>query len=1127
MTPAAIDGSASLRSASARDSNNSGRRMFRYRIISRICACPFARSITTDFFQSKEKILMRAITLLILATALLLSVSAIAQQDVISTPIGGGPNDMPAIDANLNAPAMVAFDSAGNYYIAAFSQNRVFKVNTSGELTVFAGNGLPGYAGDGVSGGAPNAMLNGPFGVAVDSSGDVYIADQSNFVIRKVDTSNTITTFAGTQGTCGGSIGTFCYPGGLATDSLGNLFVADTYDCQVKKIVLASSTVSVYAGNGTCAYSGDGGTATAAELNYPVNVAADGSGNLFIADTNNYVIREVVKSTLHIKTVAGDNTYGYGGDGGPALSAQLSSVDGITVNSGGTSVTIADTNNVRIRQFTVGGNINTVAGDGGTGFCGDGVLATASCLYYPEGVTLAPSGMLYVSDSNNERIRAFTVGGDINTVAGDGSVSVATVVNGVPPTGVTFYYPWGVYEDPSGNVYIADQYDQMVRELVSLSDVVNTFAGTGTAGYNGDNQAATSAELNYPTGVARDSSGNIYIVDANNCAIREVNTAGTITTFAGTETCGYSGDGGAASSAELYYPEGVYIDGKNNVFISDTYNHVVREVTGGIINTIAGIPGELGYAGDGGPATSARLYYPSAVAEDGAGNIYIADSYNHRIRQVNASTGNINTVAGNGACAFSGDGVAIENSLCYPQGIWADANGNFFIADSGNDRMRWVNAAGLMTTFAGNGNNGYNGDGGLATSAELSSPTGIWEDLSGNFLIADESNYRIRGVTAFAALNASSGSLTFPLESVGTTSPAQRVILSSVGPLTISNISISGSFTESDDCPSSLPNTSTCTMYVYFSPKASGVSSGTVTINTNGFFSSTSTIALSGTGTAISLTGAPVNFGNQLKNTTSTTKNVTVKNNGGTAISMGTITLDETTDFAIASNNCPASGQNLAAHGSCVIGITFTPQTTGPKKGAVIINDNDPASPQIIGLTGTGTSNVALSPSSVTFAVTPVGTISPATKVTLTNNTGVSITLGTPAISFTGPFVSTAATTCANGEVIAAAGTCIIEVAFKPTAVGFASGMLSVADSDVTSPQTVALTGTGGAMRFAPASVNFGSVAKGTQVSSTVTLTNEGTTAVSIYGYDMAGTNSADFTYNAPCGATLAGGASC
>ena len=262
-------------------------------------------------------------TLTLLTTAALLTFTALAQQNIITTAIGGGPNDMPAIDADLYQPVAVAVDSAGNYYFADSSQNRVFKVNTSGILTVVAGSGIPGFAGDGVHGGAPNALLNNPSGVAVDSAGNIYISDTYNGVVRKVDTSNTITTIAGEQGQCSyegnGSPATnypLCNPLGLAVDGSGNLYIADQYNSIVRKLVVSTSTISNYAGTGTSGYSGDGAAATGAELYYPSVVAVDSAGNVYIADSYNYRVREVTISNGHIRTIAGNGTAGYSGDAG-------------------------------------------------------------------------------------------------------------------------------------------------------------------------------------------------------------------------------------------------------------------------------------------------------------------------------------------------------------------------------------------------------------------------------------------------------------------------------------------------------------------------------------------------------------------------------------------------------------------------------------------------------------------------------------------------------------------------------------------------------------------------------------------------------------------------------------------
>jgi sugar lactone lactonase YvrE len=614
--------------------------------------------------------------LFLILTMLALALAAAAQQNVISTLIGGGPNNVPALDADINGPEFVAFDSAGNYYFSAsFTSNRVFKVNTSGTLTVIAGNGLPGYSGDG--GPAAQATLYNPEGVAVDGSGNVYIADYSNQVIRMVNSSGIISTIAGT-GSCtydGDTTGTggdgkpatqhsLCSPYQIALDSSGNLFIADASNYRIRKLVISSDSISTVAGNGTNTACANGVLATNCGFYFPQGIAVDSSGDLFIADTSDYVIREVVASTGKVKTVAGTlGTPGSSGDGALATSATINQVFGLSVDAAGANVWIADYQNQKIREFAVGAKINTVAGYGGAGFCGDSGPATSACLYYPVSPAVDSAGNLYIADSYNQRVRKVDSTQTINTVAGNGSTSQTTLVNGTS-TGITLYNPWGIVGDPSGNIFVANENDHAVQELVISSSLVNIFAGTGTGGYNGDGIPANTAQLNSPAGVARDSAGNIYIADQSNHIIRKVDTAGNISTVAGMPgSAGYFGDGGPATSAQLYYPQGVAVDSSNNLYIADTYNHIIRKVSGGTITTVAGTPQTAGYGGDGSPATSAKLYYPADMKVDSAGNIYITDQYNFRIRKVSAASGNITTVAGNGAGGFSGDGIATQNSL--------------------------------------------------------------------------------------------------------------------------------------------------------------------------------------------------------------------------------------------------------------------------------------------------------------------------------------------------------------------------------------------------------------------------------------------------------------------------------
>lgn len=1078
-------------------------------------------------------------SLLRVFVALLAGLPVLAQQGIISTAIGGGPSAMPAVDADLNGPVAVAVDSAGNYYIASYYQNRVFKVDTGGTLTVLAGNGVPGYSGDGVAGGAASAELNGPNGIAVDGAGNVYVSEYSSCVIRKVDATKTITTIAGTAGLCGfnadGAPATsshVSHPYGLATDTLGNLYIADYSNCRVRKLALASNSISTAAGTGTCSSTGDLGPATIATVHNPAGVATDAAGNIYIADTLGYRIRQVTVATGIINTIAGTGTRGFTGDNGPATGANITEVyQGINANSAGTTVTFMDYGNNRVRQFTVGGNINTIAGKGTGGFCGDNGAALQACFSQAQGLAMTSSGTIYVADTTNDRVRQFTAGGNISTVAGNGDPTLPTAIDGIPPQGVVFNYPWGVSVDSLNNVVVSDQNSYRVRELVEPANVVNLLAGTGSPGDSGDNGQATLALLNKTYGVSRDSLGNIYISDAVNQIIRKVDSGGIIATFAGTPGAfGYTGDGGLATSAKLGNPYGVYVDGKNNVFIADASNHVIRKVTGGVISTFAGNH-TAGYLGDGDPATAAELNSPEGVAGDAAGNIYIADTNNCVIRKVDAVTGKISTVAGNNVCTFTGDGIATVEALNHPDGLTADANGNLFIADTNNHRVRWVDTAGVLTTIGGTGSAGYDGDGARAFTAKLDFPSGVTEDTAGNLLVADQYNLRVRGISAFAALNASASSLAFGLVSMGGASSTPQVVtLSSVGPLTISSIQTSGDFSEFDNCGSSLPNTKTCKVFVVFKPKAAGLRTGTLTIQDNGLFRPSTTISLSGTGSAILITGNPVAFDNQLSKTTSTPKNVTVTNKGTTSITMGSIALTQTTDFAISSNTCPAPGQVLAATASCTIGVVFKPQSTGLKKGAVVINDSDPSTPQVVGLSGTGISNVSFTPSTVAFATQPVGTTSTSRKIVLTNNTGATLTLGNPAIAITGPFSKIGATSCTNGLAILAGGTCNIFVVFSPTAVGFPTGTLTVTDTDATSPQSVALSGTASGVLFTPSSVNFGTSAVGHQVSSTVTITNVGPTYISFTAGAITGANSRDFltgATNPPCAGSLAPGAVC
>ena len=339
----------------------------------------------------------------------------------------------------------------------------------------------------------------------------------------------------------------------------------------------------------------------------------------------------------------------------------------------------------------------------------------------------------------------FTKGQTISTIAGDGTSGYSG--DGAAATLAALNKPLGIAVDASANLYIADFYNHRVR-MVNPSGVITTVAGSGTYGFSGDGAAATDAELSTATGVAVDASGNLYIVDQGNQRIRKVNASGIISTVAGNGTGAYSGDGGQATAASLFNPYGVAVDASGNIFIADAQNQVVRKVnTSGVISTYAG-NNTAGYSGDSGPATAAELHYPTGLVTDAAGTLYIADEENSRIRMVTTS-GIITTIAGTSSPGFSGDGGPATAAQLYdPWGLGLDADGNLYFGDSGNERIRKISTDGTISTIAGNDTGGYAGDGGPATDAEFNDPGGVAVDRSGNIYIDDYYNSRIRYIAA-------------------------------------------------------------------------------------------------------------------------------------------------------------------------------------------------------------------------------------------------------------------------------------------------------------------------------------------------------------------------------------------
>lgn len=393
------------------------------------------------------------------------------------------------------------------------------------------------------------------------------------------------------------------------------------------------------------------------------------------------------------------------------------------------------------------GSIITVAGSGAIG---DGAPAKNSRLSFPWGVAVDDAGNLFIADTPNHRIRRLDRStGVITTMvgtgrpgfSGDGSQGTLAWLNG----------PSGVAVDQDQDLLIADSLNNRIRRVDAKTGVIETVAGNRNAGFSGDEGPATKASLNRPVGVSVDINGNLFISDMFNRRIRRVDAAEDISTFAGVGSMGFGGGQGPAIHTLLYEPAAVVLDRAGNIFIADLGNQRIRRVSAdtGKITTVAGT-GQEGFSGDGGPAKRARLANPSGVALDNAGNLYIADRDNNRIRRVDAVSGVISTVAGTGENGAGGvGGPATSAQLSFPRDVAADGAGNFFIADTGSDRILRVEVAtGIITTVAGTGKAGFSGDGGPATAAQFDAPIGVAVDARGNLFIADLFNRRIRRVDA-------------------------------------------------------------------------------------------------------------------------------------------------------------------------------------------------------------------------------------------------------------------------------------------------------------------------------------------------------------------------------------------
>jgi trimeric autotransporter adhesin len=1019
------------------------------------------------------------------------AISVVAGNDTAGSSGDGGP----ATSAELNDPSSLALDVASNLYISDDSSNNIRKVSAAtGIISTVAGNGTVGYSGDG--GAAVDAKLSAPRGVALDSAGNLYIADTYNHVVREVSPAAFPVTNVGS----------------IASQ---NLFLQTTTAASIASFTIPASqgnkkeyTVGKVTG---CATDGVTSNSAGTICTVPITFSPAYPG-----------LRQV---PLKAVTSAGNVNIGLNGIG----------VGPLAVISPGTMSTLAGEVNAP--------NCNTYSGP-----------ALLGPLCNPSAGAVDFAGNVYVAAFYSNTVSKIDTSGNITVIAGTGAGGLSGV--GGPATSATFDRPADVVVDPAGNVYFIGETAQQVFKINAVTQILTSVAGNGNAGYSGDNGPATQASLNYPEGLALDTQGNLYIEDHDNNLIRRVDTSGIITTVAGNPaTTGqdspvYSGDGGPATQANLaLYGGGVYasydsitVDAAGNLFIGDSGHHVVREVTtNGIIHTVAGNNAlGAGFAGDGGAATSAQLNWPMGVAVDPGGDLYIADFYNNRIRKVDAATQTITTVAGDGSQGSADSGLATQVSLNGPQKIVLDGEGNLYVADTKNNLVRKSDVSNPTLTFVtptavgstdttdgplgvvisniGNaplalpppaaGTNAsvsagfslYSGETGACPALSSSSSAGTLGQgsscglevnftpvsvgsLTGSLVLTDDSlnaasPYATQTITLIGTATPGAtpqpvltpSSMDFGSLTVGTTSAAQTATLQNTGtaPLTISSFGFFGSnassFSETNNCGSSVAAGASCSIAITCTPGAAG----SLTANLGANFPSPipqQSIALTCTATAAAapqatLTPATANFGNVTAGTTSSARTFTLTNAGSAALSINSVTLGgaNASEFAIASKTC---GTSLAASASCTISVSFAPAAVGSAAATLSVSDNAGGSPQTSTVTGTGTAAAApaatLTPSTLNFGSVQTGTNSNAQTATLTNTGSAPLTIAGITLAGTNSAAFTSTNTC--GSTLASGASCTISVTFNPTSAGTDAATLSVSDNAPGSPQISSLTG--------------------------------------------------------------------
>ena len=621
-------------------------------------------------------------------------------------------------------------------------------VNPAAGLMVYQTDGTPGLY-----------YYNG---TAWTNSTNGRIPDANGFtVVPNAGGVNTLAGIAGNSGSADGSGANarFNGPKALAAASTSVLYVADMGNSTIRKIT-SSGQVTTFSGAAMTPGSDDGsGPGVTGQLGSVGLIAVDGAGTLYVADAQNSTIRKV-SATGYISTLAG--TAGASGStDGTGAAARFSSPTGVAVDAAGV-VYVADTYNYTIRRITPAGVVTTLAGTAGASGSADGTGAAAR-FYVPWGIAVDGAGVVYVSDQNNYTIRRITPAGVVTTLAGTAGASGSADGTGAA---ARFFSPTGLAVDGAGVVYVADTDNSTIRRITPAG-VVTTLAGTAGS-FNFADGTGAAARFTYPTGVAVDAAGTVYVADKSNQVIRQITSAGVVTTLAGSVRNSGSSDSPFVKFSD---PEGVAVNAAGVVYVGDSRNYKIRRISNNNVSSLTN--GSRGSADDAG----ARFNQPAGIAVDGAGVIYVGDTQNHTIRKITPA-GVVTTLAGTAGVSGSADGTGVAARFNQPRGVAVDAAGVVYVADQSSHTIRRITPAGVVTTLAGTAGASGSADG-TGAAARFSSPTGVAVDAAGVVYVADTYNHVIRKITPAGVVTTLA---------VGFSSPS-GVAIAATGPLYVSDSS--------------------------------------------------------------------------------------------------------------------------------------------------------------------------------------------------------------------------------------------------------------------------------------------------------------------------------------------------